>query len=222
MIEPVDALEAEAERTATFLDGLSTNDWLRPTRCDPLNVRELAVHALRGAYRITAALSAPPLEGEPEKDAITYWRYDPKEVGAGVVERAQQESNERAPDADIPAEWRKIWAEALAAARAAEADDPLIPAVPGKTRLREFLKTRCIEVGIHTMDLRHALGLAPDPSPEGLEVVCDVLRGLLGADLRPLGVDEIHFALAGTGREELTPNERSLVGPLADSFPLLQ
>jgi hypothetical protein len=49
-----------------------------------------------------------------------------------------------------------------------------------------------------------------------------VLRGLLGADLRPLGVDEVRFALAGTGRADLTDAERGVLGPLADSFPLLQ
>jgi hypothetical protein len=79
-----------------------------------------------------------------------------------------------------------------------------------------------IEVGIHTMDLRDALGLEPDPSPEGLEGLCDVLRGILGADLRTMGVDDVHFALAGTGRAKLTDAEREMLGPLADSFPLLQ
>ena len=222
MTEPIDALEEETLRTGDFLAGLSAEDWQRPTRCPPLSVRELAVHTLRGAYRILDTLAADPREGEPEKDAITYWGYDVAEVGKGVVERAQAESGERAPDADISAEWRATWPEALSAARAAAEDDPLVLAVPGTIRLREFLKTRCIEVGIHTMDLRHALGLDPDPSPECLEAVGDVLRGLLGADLRPLGMDDVRFALVGTGRGALTAAERAMLGPLADSFPLLQ
>ena len=50
------------------------------------------------------------------------------------------------------------------------------------------------------MDLRHALGLDPDPTPGGLEATCDVFRGLLGADLRPLGMDDVRFALNGNGR----------------------
>jgi uncharacterized protein (TIGR03083 family) len=222
MTEPLDALDAETERTAAFLDGLGPGDWGRPTRCPPLNLRELAVHTLRGAYRITDTLAAPRLDGEPEKDAITYWAYDRQAVGAGVVSRARHESGERPPDADIAAEWRRKWSEASAAARAAAADDPLIPALPGTIRLREFIKTRLIEVGVHTMDLRDAVGLAPDPSPEGLECLGDVLRGILGADLRPMGVDDVRFALAGTGRATLTEEERAMLGPLADRFPLLQ
>ena len=220
--DPVDALAAEAERTGAFLKGLAPGDWTKPTRCAPLDVRELAVHALRGGYRVLDSLAAPRVDGEAEKDAVTYWDYDPAVVGTGVVDRAKQESQARAPDADIAAEWLGCWARAIDAARAALDDDPLIPALPGMTRLSEFLKTRCIEVCIHTMDLRDALGLAPDPDPECLEVVCDILRGILGTDLRPRGVDEVHFALAATGRESLTDDERTMLGPLAEQFPLLQ
>jgi uncharacterized protein (TIGR03083 family) len=221
-IDPIDALEAETVRAGRFLAGLTVDDWMRPTRCSPLNVRELAVHALRGAYRILDTLAAPRREGEPEKDAVTYWSYDPAKVGRGVVERAKAESDERALDADIGAEWAEKWGEALAEARAAAADDPLVTAIPGTIRLRDFMKTRCIEVGVHTMDLRDALGLEPDPSRECLEAVGDVLRGILGADLRPMGMDDVRFALTGTGRASLTDTERSMLGPLADSFPLLQ
>ena len=220
--EPIDALEAETVRTGEFLTGLSAADWRRPTRCTPLSVRELAVHTVRGAYRILDTLAAPRREGEPEKDAITYWRYDVATVSRGVVDRAKAESLQRAPDADIAAEWKEKWPEAIAAARRAVEDDPLVAAVPGTIRLREFLKTRCIEVGIHAMDLRAALGLEPDPTPGCLEAVGDVLRGLLGADLRPLGMDDIRFALVGTGRGELSAAEREMLGPLSDSFPLLQ
>ncbi|MEX2393289.1 MAG: hypothetical protein WD826_02300, partial [Actinomycetota bacterium] len=67
-----------------------------------------------------------------------------------------------------------------------------------------------------------ALGRDPDPTRWGLGATCDVLRGLLGADLRPLGVDDLRFALLGTGRATLTDGEREMLGPLADSFPLLQ
>jgi len=220
--EPIEALEAETLRTGSFLRSLSAQDWLQPTRCPPLNLRELAVHALRGAYRILDTLAAPRREGEPEKDAITYWHYDVAQVGRGVVDRAQAESDQRAVDADIAAEWSETWVEAIAAARPALEDDPLVNAIPGTIRLNEFLKTRCIEVGIHTMDLRDALGLDPDPSPECLEAIGDVLRGLLGADLRPLGMDDVRFALVGTGRGRLTADERTMLGPLSDSFPLLQ
>jgi uncharacterized protein (TIGR03083 family) len=222
VIEPIDALEAETTRLGDFLAALGPADWSLPTRCPPMIVRELAVHTLRGAYRIIDALSAPALEGEPEKDAITYWRYDAAVLGKDVIARAKAESEARGADADIAAEWRDAWTKALAMARAGADDDALIPAVPGTIRLREFLKTRCIEVTIHGMDLVHALGRDPDPTPGGLEATCDVLRGILGVDLRPLGMDDVRFALTGTGRAELTDPDREMLGPLTESFPLLQ
>ena len=221
-VQAVDALAAEAARTGSWLGSLGAGDWAKPTRCPPLDVRELAVHALRGAYRIVDTVAAERLQGEAQKDAVTYWDYDPAAVGSGVVDRAKAESSSRAPDADIASEWAEVWARAIDAARSASSDDPLVAALPGTIRLGEFLKTRCIEVGIHAMDLRDALGLAPDPDPDCLTVVCDVLRGRLGADLRPLGMDDVRFALTATGRAGLTDRERQDLGPLADSFPLLQ
>ena len=222
MTEPLDALEAETSRAQPFLASLSVDDWLRETRCPPMSVRELTVHALRGAYRIVELLAKPVLGAEPEKDAVTYYHYDPVAVGAGVVSRAREESTARPPDADLATEWTAAWKVALEAARAAIVDDPVIASPLGTIRLREYLRTRCVEVTIHLMDLADALGRAPEPSPEGLEAACDVLRGLLGTDLRPLGMDDARFALVGTGRGELTTAERQMLGPLADSFPLLR
>jgi hypothetical protein len=98
--------------------------------------------------------------------------------------------------------------------------DRLYRSIFGLIRLSEYVRTRVVEVTIHTMDLRDALGLAPDPSDEGLRVTCDVLRGLLGIDTLALGIDEVHFALAGTGRAALTDHDRDVLGPLADRLPL--
>jgi uncharacterized protein (TIGR03083 family) len=221
VIEPVDALEAETERTAGFLDELGPEDWHLPTRCPPLTVRELAVHALRGAYRVVEFLDASPVADEPELDAVSYYRYDAAAEGPTIVRRAQEEARKRAGVALVE-EWTEAWRSAVARARAASADNPVVRSPFGTLRLREYLRTRCVEVTIHSMDLRHALGVQPDPTREGLEAACDVLRGLLGTDLRPLGMDDVRFALVGTGRGDLTSGEREMLGPLSDSFPLLQ
>jgi len=220
--EPIEALRLEADRLGGFLAGLEPAQWRLETRCPPMNVRELAVHVVRGAYRIVEFLSKAPVEGEPEKDGVTYFQYDPVATGSAVVKRAKAESEARPADADIAAEFRTAWTDAYFAVEKVIADDPVVASPGGTLRLSEYLRTRCVEVTIHHMDLRDALGLAPDPTAKGLEAACDVLRGLLGTDLRPLGMDEIRFALVGTGRGELSAAEREMLGPLADSFPLLQ
>ena len=222
MVDALDALEREIARVGTFLDGLAADDWARPTRCPPMTVLDLAAHAWRGGIRIREMLDAGPVDEEPEKDGSTYFRYDVVAVSASVVQRAQQVSANL--DArTFPRTWREGWDEALDRVRAVlEEDDPVLPGVFGTIRLTEYLRTRCVEVTIHHMDLRDAVGLAPHPTKEGLEATGDVLRGLLGADLRTLGMDDVRFALTGTGREKLTDAEREMLGPLSDSFPLLQ
>ncbi len=219
--EPIEALEREVERTGHFLGGLDASDWELPTRCPPLSVRELASHAARGARRILEMVSAGTVPGEPEKDAVTYFQYDPAAEGGQIVARAQAEGA-GALGLQMPGSWKSAWAEALPAARARTEENPVLQSPFGTIRLREYLRTRCVEVTIHAMDLRDALGLEPDPTPEGIEAACDVLRGLLGTDLRPLGVDDVRFALTGSGRAELGDSEREMLGPLADRFPLFQ
>ena len=222
MTRALDALRAEIERVGRFLEGLPPADWDRPTRCPPLTVLELAAHAWRGGVRINEMLDAGPVDDEPEKDGATYFRYDATLESPRIVLRAQEVA--ATLDAEtFPRTWSEGWGVALQRVDAAlEKDDPVLPGVFGRIRLTEYLRTRCVEVTIHHMDLRDAVGLGPDPTPDGLEATCDVLRSLLGTDLRPHGVDEVHFALAGTGRMELTTAEREMLGPLADSFPLLQ
>jgi len=78
-----------------------------------------------------------------------------------------------------------------------------------------------VEVTIHAMDMRDGLNLAPDPTEPGLTVCCEVLRGLLGADVRPLGIDDVRFAETATGRATLDDAEREMLGPLAGLFPVL-
>jgi uncharacterized protein (TIGR03083 family) len=219
-IDPIVALEVEAERTAKLLEGLSDDDWKRPTRCPPLDLRQLAVHTLRAGLRLVE-LMANPVSGEPEKGTVTYYRFDPKAVGVGVVERAQNDA-EALAGRDLVKEWRDGFAAAAASARENLDDDPVLATPVGTIRLREYIPTRCVELTIHTMDLRDALGMQPDPTAEGLAVACDVLRAMLGTDLRPMGMDDVRFALTGTGRAELTQAEREMLGPLSGSFPLLQ
>jgi len=217
----LNALRRETERTGAFLAGLSEADWDRPTRCPPLTVLQLTAHAMRGGIRIGEMLDGGPVEGESEKDGATYFAYDPVEAGAAIVRRAVEASASLDP-ANAAEAWTGSWAAALdRAEHELETDDRVYRSVFGLMRLSEYLRTRIVEVTIHAMDMRDAFGLPPDPSPEGLRATCDVLRQILGADTVRLGIDELHLALAGTGRAALTDADRAALGPLADLFPLL-
>jgi uncharacterized protein (TIGR03083 family) len=197
---------------------LKPKQWELPTRCAPLTVRQLSAHMLRGARRLQEMLDAGPVDAEPERDAITYFQFDAAGEAPLIVKRAQEVA------ASLPGDparaWDLEWTTSLQRARMHLGDDPVLPNVFGLIRLSEYLKTRIVEVVIHHMDLDDALGKKPHPDPGALEITGDVLRGLLGTDLRPLGVDDVRFALIGTGRAPLNDDERRMLGPLAQKFPL--
>lgn len=216
----LEALSAECERTGAFFDGLDADDWHQPTRCPPLSLFQLGVHAYRGSRRIVEMIDAGPRTDEAEKSAITYFQYDTVAEGPVIVQRAQEASQDFRP-VTFAGTWQAGWSEALAKAAPALAIDQVYNTVFGRMHLSEYLKTRVVEVTIHAMDMRHALNLSPDPTAGGLTVCCDVLRGLLGADVRPLGIDDVRFAETATGRATLDDAERDILGPLAALFPVL-
>jgi len=212
----VDALAREVGSVGQLLHTLKPKQWEQPTRCPPMNVRELAAHMMRGAGRIQEMLDAGPVDVEPERDGITY--FQSVTVSGEIVKRAQEASAAFPPD--LARAWDLEWTKALQRARMYINEDPVLRNVYGLIRLTEYLKTRCVEAVIHHMDLDDALGRKPHPDREALEITGDILRGLLGTDLRPVGVDDVRFALIGTGRAPLNDDERQMLGPLAQKFPL--
>lgn len=222
MLIIVDALRAEAARAGEFLKSLPAQDFARQTRCPPMNVHELAAHVLRGAQRIEEMIAAGPVDEQPETDGVTYFQYDPAAIGPGVVLRAREAAS-TFPVAGLPSRWQETWKRSLdlADGELSENDPVLRNVFGGLMKLGEYLRTRAVEVVIHHMDLRDALGLDPDPDPEALDVVCGVLSGLLGTDPRRLGMDAVRFALLGTGRAILGDDESRMLGPLADALPVI-
>jgi len=212
----VDALAREVGSVGQLLHTLKPKQWEQPTRCPPMNVRELAAHTLRGAVRIEEMLDAGPVDAEPERDGITY--FQSVTVSGEIVKRAREAS--AAFPQDLARAWDLEWTKGLQRARMYVNEDPVLRNVYGLIRLTEYLKTRCVEVVIHHMDLDDALGRKQHPDREALEITGDILRGLLGTDLRPVGVDDVRFALIGTGRAPLNDDERHMLGPLAQKFPL--
>jgi uncharacterized protein (TIGR03083 family) len=217
----VEALAREVGSVGKVLHKLTPTQWAAPTRCEPMTVLDLVAHMVRGADRIVEMCSAEPIDDEPEKDAVTYFRYDPDAEGPTIVARAQQVAAETGDGAAMTARWDAGWSKALQIARVT-APDSVRPSVFGTMLLEEYLKTRILEVTVHHLDLDDGIGHEPHPDARALELTGDVLRGLLGTDLRPVGMDDLRFALTGTGRADLTEEERAFLGPLAAGFPLLR
>jgi len=188
-----------------------------------MSVLHLVAHMARGAMRINDMLATEPLEIEPEVDGVTWWQTDLEAIAPEILQRALDDAERIGDAAAMIRYWDTEWVRALQGARTAvAAGDPVLRGFLGAIRMSEFLRTRCVEVVVHHMDLDDAVGHTLHPDAEALEIVGDVLRGLLGTDLRATGVDDVRFVLIGTGRAELTDDERTYLGPLADKFPLLR
>jgi uncharacterized protein (TIGR03083 family) len=217
----IDALAREVGNVGKALHDLDAEDWSKPTRCPPMDVKDLVAHMWRGAIRIVEMLDTKPLDDQPQKDAVTYFQYDRAGEARAIVERAKAAADEFVTPKELVKAWDQGWPTALQRARSAMSEDPVLPTIFGTMHLSEYLKTRIIEVTIHHLDVDDALGHEPHPDARALELTCDVLRGLLGTDLRPVGMEDLRFALVGTGRAALSNEEMAYLGPLSDKFPLL-
>ncbi len=88
--------------------------------------------------------------------------------------------------------------------------------------LDEYLKTRVLEITVHRMDLEDALGQKGWGTDKAVSIVDDTLEGLLGEQPpSDLEWDMVEFIETGTGRRPLSEEEREILGPLAERFPLL-
>lgn len=206
------AFNAESERLATVLSGLTPADWTAPTRCEPWDAAALAAHITMATGRLDAMLDAP----EPAAatvDAAGYYRPDERFSPAvndirldSAVEAAR--AGGAAVAADFTATWRRI------AARCATAP-------PGRrvtTRhgdpmtLTDFLTTRVVEVAVHGIDLADALARPRWTTAAAAAHVTALLLGP-GHETAPaeLDLDPVAFIAKASGRDAFTDAERALV-----------
>jgi hypothetical protein len=87
----------------------------------------------------------------------------------------------------------------------------------------EFVASRNLEFGVHTMDIAHAVGAPEGVQPAAAAVITGILDGLLEEAVpASLEWDATTYILTGTGRRQLTGDERAKLGALSMKFPLLR
>ncbi|WP_433303110.1 maleylpyruvate isomerase N-terminal domain-containing protein [Actinoplanes sp. CA-030573] len=80
------ALSDEARAFLDGVRGLEPDDWDRPTRCTPWDVRELVGHVVTALDRVPENL-ARPAPDRPDTTAVTYYRADARFSAAANAER---------------------------------------------------------------------------------------------------------------------------------------
>lgn len=230
MSEPA-ALELQCKELVTLVGELDEADWDRPTRCPGWTVKELVAHC-EGMLDRLVGENTIEVDGSPEIDRVGYYGYDPdgpregddpsKTFSEVIAERVVEEVSGRSGE--------ELRAAISGAASRAIRDVGSVPPErvikrSGHPRMTygEFIASRVLEFGVHTMDIGHATMRGERVHPDAVPVITGILHGLLGEPL-PVGMgwDDKTFILTGTGRRALEPNERFALGLLASKFPLLR
>ncbi|MGH2759408.1 MAG: maleylpyruvate isomerase N-terminal domain-containing protein [Actinomycetota bacterium] len=226
----VAALEAQCKELSALVGELTDEEWDRPSRCDGWTVKELVAHCEGMLHRLVGA-NAEEVEGAPEIDRVGYYGYDPdgpregedpkKTFSEVIRDRVVDEVGGRTGE-ELRESLDAAIGAALEGVRKIPADRVIKRSGHPRMRFDEFVASRVLEFGVHSMDLSHATLRGERIHPDAAEIVKGILDGRLGAELpKGLGWDTRTFILSGTGRRRLESNERFALGPLAAMFPLL-
>jgi uncharacterized protein (TIGR03083 family) len=221
VLDPLEALRGECEAVSETVLALAEEDFARPTRLPAWSVKQLLGHMYRDVDRTNVGLSEPAPEAA-DTDSVSYWRsYDPTADAPDIADRAKQIAANYQTGSELAQAWDEMWRRALDTASATDRARIIHTWRPNMT-LDEFLRTRVLEITVHRLDLEHALGRRAWGSDAAVSIIDGILVGLLGKEPpSTLEWDVIEFIEKGTGRIPLTDQERTVLGRLANRFPLL-
>lgn len=193
------AFEEGASTLLTTLRAITPEYWDRRGALGDWTTRELAAHALRAFITIEGYLAAAPATDRVLADAAEYYATvlsDPT-VHQGVASRARQAGRQLIdPVGEAEATIERVLAQV-----AATADDDPVNTFAGQITLVEYLATRVVELGVHTLDLQRATGQHPELHPDTAAVVLSVLTQL---------TSPVPVILALSGRAPLPDNFNAL------------
>ncbi len=189
------------------LDAVPEDAWTVPGLGE-WTVRELGAHTLRAWTTLRDYLTEPvPPADAPVLTAAEYLATGMAVPGVhdGVAQRARDDAAEL--DDDLVAAARTAAIE-TAALVDAEPDDRRVPTRFGVLTLREYLRTRALELTVHGLDLARAVGA---DAPPRLRAAAVPALGLV-AELAGHRGDAVRLLAAATGRDGLEPGYGAL-GP---------
>jgi uncharacterized protein (TIGR03083 family) len=227
----VDALVAQLADLIVIVDGLEPGDFARPTRCPGWRVSELVAHCEGMLHRLVGE-NAQPVAGDAEIDRAGYYRYDPDGPREGedpamtfsevIRDRVIDEVGGRS-GAQLRASLTGALDGAVARMRGIPADRVIKRSGHPRMTFCEFVASRSLEFGVHTMDIAHAVGRPERVNPAAEPVITGILDALLEEPVPDwLRSDPTTYILTATGRRQLAPSEHAALGPLAPRFPLLR
>jgi uncharacterized protein (TIGR03083 family) len=228
--DEVDALAAQLDDLIALVGVLPQEDFGRPTRCPGWSLSELVAHCEGMLIRLVGE-NAQPVHGEAEIDRVGYYRYNPdgpregedpdKTFSEVIRDRVIDESGGRSGD-ELRTSIEDAVEGALQGVREISAERVIKRSGHPRMTFGEFVATRNLEFGVHTMDIA-LVGRPERVRPAATTIITGILDRLLGEPVpESLGWDTTAYILTGTGRRELEADERAKLGAHAVKFPLLR
>lgn len=200
---PAAVRAAFEEGAATFLRTLravAPEYWDRPGALGEWTTRELTAHTLRAFVTVEGYLAAAPANDRVLADAAEYYATALSDPTAhqGVAMRGRQAGRQLIdPIGEAEATIERVLAQI-----AATADDEPVNTFAGQITLIEYLGTRVVELGVHTLDIQRATGQFTELHSDTSTVVLAVLTQLTAP---------VPVILALTGRAPL-PDDFNTLG----------
>jgi uncharacterized protein (TIGR03083 family) len=218
----VSALDAAYSGITRVVADLDDRDLLLPSGCHGWSIADLLLHVTLDAQRALVAFASPAAV-PADVDAIGYWRSDSAgDRDAGLAHALWVRRSAAA--FDRPSGVVRVWTDtAPAAVRAAEAADPsgCVSTQGHVLTVPDFVSTLVTEAVIHHLDLIAALPGAAEPDAAAVADTRSILDGLAGADGLPRHWGAREALLKASGRQDLDPADRRVLGARAELFPLL-
>jgi hypothetical protein len=176
--------------------------------------------------------NAQPVGGRAEIDRVGYYRYDPdgpregedadKTFSEVIRDRVIDEVGGRS-GVQLRTSLVGVLDNAMQGVAKTPADRVIKRSGHPRMTFGEFVASRNLEFGVHTMDIAHAVGRPESVQPGAEVIITGILDGLLGEPIpQALRWNATTYILFGTGRRKVEPDERVKLGPLAEKFPLLR
>jgi hypothetical protein len=218
--EATDVLEEELLKLLDVFDGLTDDDWSRPTRLEPLDatLQHWTVFELAGHFDISIGLTrmliADPSDGQVGRDRVSFFIFPRSEVAPVVYDYAYTMVQGKTP-ADMPATLRETFTKTISESRA----NP--PELVGSgyyalMELGEFVPSRVVEAVVHGFDLTDALGQETIAGDRAVSITAGILDELLARRTvagRPSDLgDDLSWVRAASGRGSHDDPRLPLIG----------
>jgi uncharacterized protein (TIGR03083 family) len=215
------ALNALCGDFGAIVRSLDDAEWARPTRCDPMTLKELVTHTAQALDVLLYDEINPLASSDRVIDRVAYGQgWDGAAAASRILAGARKRAAELTETELVDRLSDKIdritgHLDSLDPGDLVGGSGTAIPAA-------ELACVYVIEVGVHTLDLQNAIGTDERLNAAATPVIIATLDGLLGRPAQAeTAWDDLTYVLACTGRRELSAADREALGPLAERFPVI-